>query len=45
VVPIRSALKLFPHEFEEAIAKAAANGNGNGHGNGRRVADIPLMVR
>jgi NADH-quinone oxidoreductase subunit F len=37
VVPIRSALKLFPHEFEEAIAKAAANGHGNG-----RVA-IPLM--
>ena len=29
VVPIRSALKLFPHEFEQAIAEAAV-GNGNG---------------
>jgi NADH-quinone oxidoreductase subunit F len=28
VVPIRSALKLFPQEFEEAVAKAQANGNG-----------------
>ncbi|HMP39920.1 MAG TPA: NADH-quinone oxidoreductase subunit NuoF [Roseiflexaceae bacterium] len=28
VVPIRSALKLFPHEFEEAIARATAGANG-----------------
>jgi hypothetical protein len=24
VVPIRTALKLFPHEFEEALAKSSA---------------------
>jgi NADH-quinone oxidoreductase subunit F len=37
VMPIKSALKLFPHEFEEAIAKATSNG----HGNGKHA--IPLM--
>ena len=30
VMPIKSALRLFPHEFEEALAHAATNGNGNG---------------
>ncbi|HJZ46064.1 MAG TPA: NADH-quinone oxidoreductase subunit NuoF [Roseiflexaceae bacterium] len=38
VMPIKSALSLFPQEFEEAIAKLPANGHGNG-----KVADaIPL---
>jgi NADH-quinone oxidoreductase subunit F len=37
VMPIKSALKLFPEEFEQAIAALPTNG----HGNGR--AAIPLM--
>ncbi|HEU4326598.1 MAG TPA: NADH-quinone oxidoreductase subunit NuoF [Roseiflexaceae bacterium] len=32
VMPIKSALRLFPQEFEEAIAQAQANGHGNGRG-------------
>jgi NADH-quinone oxidoreductase subunit F len=39
VMPIKSALKLFPQEFEGAIGVASANG----HGNGR--AAIPLVTR
>ncbi|HWQ15746.1 MAG TPA: NADH-quinone oxidoreductase subunit NuoF [Roseiflexaceae bacterium] len=38
VVPVRSALKIFPHEFEAAIAQASANGRGDG-----KVA-IPLVT-
>jgi NADH-quinone oxidoreductase subunit F len=38
VMPIKSALKLFPEEFEAAIAKAASNGNG------RRAGHIPLAL-
>jgi NADH-quinone oxidoreductase subunit F len=34
VMPIKSALRLFPHEFEEAIAK----GGVNGHANGKTIA-------
>lgn len=30
VQPIKSALRLFPQEFEQALAHAATNGNGNG---------------
>jgi hypothetical protein len=37
-MPIKSALRLFPHEFEEAIAKLP----GNGHGNGKVADAIPL---
>jgi hypothetical protein len=37
-MPIKSALRLFPQEFE-AIVQASANG----HANGR--ATIPLKVR
>jgi NADH-quinone oxidoreductase subunit F len=36
VMPIKSALKLFPEEFEQAIGAAPANGNGR--------AAIPLMT-
>jgi NADH-quinone oxidoreductase subunit F len=39
VVPIRSALKLFPQEFEEAIARATVGVNGNGK------HAIPLVTR
>jgi len=35
VMPIKSALKLFPEEFEQALGAAPANGNGR--------AAIPLM--
>jgi len=38
VMPIKSALRLFPHEFEEAIAKLPTNG----HGNGKVANAIPL---
>jgi NADH-quinone oxidoreductase subunit F len=38
VMPIKSALKLFPEEFEAAIGPAPANGRGNG-----QVA-IPLLT-
>ncbi len=38
VMPIKSALKLFPEEFEQAIAALPTNG----HGNGR--AAIPLVT-
>ena len=38
VMPIKSALRLYPHEFEAAIAALPTNGHGNG-----KVADaIPL---
>ena len=30
VQPIKSALRLFPHEFDELIAKSAANGHAHG---------------
>jgi NADH-quinone oxidoreductase subunit F len=35
VMPIKSALRLFPHEFDEAIAKGGVVQNG---------AAIPLLV-
>ncbi|MDZ4718810.1 MAG: NADH-quinone oxidoreductase subunit NuoF [Roseiflexaceae bacterium] len=37
VMPIKSALRLFPQEFDDAIAKGAAAGNG--------ANAIPLLVR
>ncbi len=37
VMPIKSALRLFPQEFDDAIAKGAAAGNG--------ANTIPLLVR
>ena len=30
VMPIKSALRLYPHEFEAAIAALPTNGHGNG---------------
>lgn len=41
VMPIKSALRLFPHEFEEAVAQARASIPLNG--NGRHAEAIPLM--
>ena len=38
VMPIKSALQLFPHEFEQALAKLPTNG----HGNGKVANAIPL---
>ncbi|GAB4214058.1 MAG: NADH-quinone oxidoreductase subunit NuoF [Roseiflexaceae bacterium] len=38
VMPIKSALRLFPQEFEEAIAKAQANGNGHSNGRAQTIA-------
>jgi len=38
VMPIKSALRLYPHEFEAAIAAASTNG----HGNGKVANAIPL---
>jgi NADH-quinone oxidoreductase subunit F len=41
VTPIKSALRLFPQEFEEAVARARASMPVNG--NGRHAKAIPLM--
>jgi NADH-quinone oxidoreductase subunit F len=38
VMPIKSALRLYPHEFEAAIAALPTNG----HGNGKVANAIPL---
>jgi hypothetical protein len=37
-MPIKSALRLYPHEFEAAIAALPTNG----HGNGKVANAIPL---
>jgi NADH-quinone oxidoreductase subunit F len=42
VMPIKSALALFPQEFE-AIVQASAHGQANGHANGKHA--IPLTLK
>jgi NADH-quinone oxidoreductase subunit F len=42
VMPIKSALRLFPQEFE-AIVEASARREASAHANGRHA--IPLMVK
>jgi NADH-quinone oxidoreductase subunit F len=44
VTPIRSALKLFPHEFEEMVQAAAANAT-NGRVNGKHAIRLEAVGR
>lgn len=44
VVPIRTALKLFPQEFE-AIVQASANGHSNGKLNGKHAISLEPVGR
>jgi NADH-quinone oxidoreductase subunit F len=45
VMPIKSALTLFPEEFEAIVAASRGHPHGNGHGDGRRGPVIPLTTK
>ncbi|MCS6882776.1 MAG: NADH-quinone oxidoreductase subunit NuoF [Oscillochloridaceae bacterium] len=45
VMPIKSALTLFPEEFEAVVAASRHHPHGNGHGDGRHGPVIPLTAK
>lgn len=45
VMPIKSALQLFPQEFEAVIAASARHAAGNGHASSTPAPTIPLAVK
>ncbi|NWF79721.1 MAG: NADH-quinone oxidoreductase subunit NuoF [Chloroflexi bacterium] len=45
VMPIKSALQLFPQEFEAVIAASARHAAGNGHASSAPAPTIPLAVK
>jgi NADH-quinone oxidoreductase subunit F len=45
VMPIKSALTLFPEEFEAIVAASRRHPHGNGHGDGRHGPVIPLTTK
>ncbi len=45
VMPIKSALQLFPQEFEAVIAASARHAAGNGHAGSKPAPSIPLAVK